>query len=146
VSISGPFHGVVVADFSRVLAGPYATMLLGDLRATVIKVESPGGDDTQHWGPPWTSEGESTSYLSVNCNKSIIAVDLASAEGKRGGLAPARRDVHGSAQVAKPLRLSARGVSYRHRPPVLGADEKGIPAWLDDGESADGHKAAGTFR
>jgi len=53
VSISGPLAGIVIADFSRVLAGPYATMLLGDLGATVIKVESPGGDDTRHWGPPW---------------------------------------------------------------------------------------------
>ena len=82
----GPLEGVVVADFSRVLAGPYATMLLGDLGATVIKVESPGGDDTRHWGPPWTPQGESTYFLSINRNKRSIALDLASPEGRRRGL------------------------------------------------------------
>jgi len=50
----GPLDGIVVADFTRVLAGPYATMLLGDMGATVIKVERPEvGDDTRHWGPPY---------------------------------------------------------------------------------------------
>ena len=48
----GPLSGIVVADFSRILAGPYATMMLGDLGADVIKVESPAGDDTRHWVPP----------------------------------------------------------------------------------------------
>jgi crotonobetainyl-CoA:carnitine CoA-transferase CaiB-like acyl-CoA transferase len=86
VSTLGPLEGVVVADFSRVLAGPYATMLLGDLGATVIKVESPGGDDTRHWGPPWTPQGESTYFLSINRNKRSIALDLASPEGRRRGL------------------------------------------------------------
>ena len=52
----GPLAGVVVADFSRVLAGPYATMLLADMGATVVKVERPdGGDDTRAWGPPWSA-------------------------------------------------------------------------------------------
>jgi len=91
VSITGPLDGVVVADFSRVLAGPYATMLLGDLGATVIKVESPSGDDTRHWGPPWTAEGESTYFLSVNRNKRGIALDLRSPEGSRRGRALVRR-------------------------------------------------------
>jgi len=83
--------GVVVADFSRVLAGPYATMLLGDLGAEVIKVESPGGDDTRHWGPPWTSEGDSTYFTSVNRNKRSIALDLRSPEGRNRGMALVRR-------------------------------------------------------
>lgn len=80
---AGPLDGVVVADFSRVLAGPYATMLLGDLGATVVKVEPPVGDETRHWGPPWYDDGsgerESTYYLSVNRNKASIVLDLTSA-------------------------------------------------------------------
>jgi crotonobetainyl-CoA:carnitine CoA-transferase CaiB-like acyl-CoA transferase len=72
----GPLDGVLVADFSRVLAGPYATMLLGDLGATVVKVEPPQGDDTRHWGPPWTADGESTYYQSINRNKSSLVLDL----------------------------------------------------------------------
>ena len=265
VTNSGPLDGVVVADFSRVLAGPYATMLLGDLGATVIKVESPVGDDTRHWGPPWTPDGESTYFLSINRNKRSIALDLRSPEGRSRGLALVRRadvmiengayaltndvahgmgirhpsicpyeqfptadrlliiaagndrqfrelceclglpqlsddprfatnsarvahrdqlipllgsvlrtggadewfatltgagvpcgpindvaqgmqfaeslglepivDVNGSAQVANPLRLSATPVSYRCRPPALGADEDEILAWLDRPEN-----------
>jgi len=91
VSTSGPLDGVVIADFSRVLAGPYATMLLGDLGATVIKVESPRGDDTRHWGPPWTPEGDSTYFLSINRNKRSIALDLSTPAGSRRGLALVRR-------------------------------------------------------
>lgn len=72
---AGPLSGVVVADFSRVLAGPYCTMLLADLGATVIKVESPGGDDTRGWIPP-QRDGVSTYYLSVNRNKQSIVLDL----------------------------------------------------------------------
>jgi crotonobetainyl-CoA:carnitine CoA-transferase CaiB-like acyl-CoA transferase len=74
-------QGVVVADFSRVLAGPYATMLLGDLGATVIKVEGPAGDDTRRWGPPWAN-GMSTYYQSVNRNKRSIALDLSIARDR----------------------------------------------------------------
>src|SRR5690606_1649912 len=71
----GPLSGVLVADFSRILAGPYATMLLADLGADVIKVEGPGGDDTRSWTPP--SRGDvSTYYLGVNRGKRSIVLDL----------------------------------------------------------------------
>ena len=71
----GPLSGLLVADFSRVLAGPYSTMLLADLGAEVVKVESPGGDDTRTWQPP-SRDGVATYYLSANRNKRSIALDL----------------------------------------------------------------------
>jgi crotonobetainyl-CoA:carnitine CoA-transferase CaiB-like acyl-CoA transferase len=72
-----PLEGVVVADFSRVLAGPLATMMLGDLGADVIKIERPQhGDETRSWGPPYTADGSSAYYLSVNRNKRSITLDL----------------------------------------------------------------------
>jgi crotonobetainyl-CoA:carnitine CoA-transferase CaiB-like acyl-CoA transferase len=71
-----PLEGVKVLDLSRVLAGPYATMVLGDLGADVLKVEHPErGDDTRHWGPPFAG-GESAYFLSVNRNKRSIGVDI----------------------------------------------------------------------
>ena len=75
---SGPLTGLLVADFSRVLAGPYCTMLLADLGADVIKVESPAGDDTRRWVPPVTDAGISTYYLAINRNKRSVALDLGS--------------------------------------------------------------------
>ncbi|WGW13935.1 CoA transferase [Saxibacter everestensis] len=72
---TGPLSGVVIADFTRILAGPYCTMLLADMGATVIKVESPAGDDTRTWRPP-LRDGEATYYLAVNRNKHSIALDL----------------------------------------------------------------------
>ncbi len=78
-----PLAGVRVLDLSRVLAGPYCTMLLGDLGADVLKVELPGeGDDTRRWGPPYVG-GESAYYLSVNRNKRGITLNLKSAAGQR---------------------------------------------------------------
>lgn len=75
--MTGALDGIIVADFSRVLAGPYATMLLADLGATVVKVERPGsGDDTRAWGPPYAADGQSTYFQSVNRNKASIALDL----------------------------------------------------------------------
>ncbi len=81
----GPLAGIVVADLSTVLAGPYATMLLGDLGADVIKVEPPDGDPTRGWGPPWIGEGPNRTaayYLSVNRNKRSIRIDLRQAGGR----------------------------------------------------------------
>jgi crotonobetainyl-CoA:carnitine CoA-transferase CaiB-like acyl-CoA transferase len=72
---TGPLSGLLVADFSRILAGPYATMLLADLGAEVVKVESPAGDDTRTWSPP-VRDGISTYYLGVNRNKRSVALDL----------------------------------------------------------------------
>ncbi len=80
----GPLAGLVVADFSRVLAGPYATMMLADMGATVIKIERPGsGDDTRSWGPPFDTSGTATYFNSVNRNKTSRTIDLQTSEGVR---------------------------------------------------------------
>ena len=77
-----------ILDFSRVLAGPLATMTLADLGAEVTKVERPGGgDDTRSWGPPHDIEGEATYFQAVNRNKRSLVLDL----GEAGDLAEARR-------------------------------------------------------
>ena len=73
--------GIRVADFSRVLAGPYATMMLADLGADVIKIESPDGDDTRHWLPPVDAAGRSTYFSAVNRNKRSMVCDLRSPDG-----------------------------------------------------------------
>lgn len=79
-------HDILVADFSRILAGPLCTMMLGDAGARVIKIEEPRGDETRRWGPPFLA-GESAYFLSVNRNKESVVLDLKS----EGGLAAARR-------------------------------------------------------
>jgi crotonobetainyl-CoA:carnitine CoA-transferase CaiB-like acyl-CoA transferase len=77
-----PLHGIRVLDLSRVLAGPYCTMVLGDLGADVIKVESPEGDETRAWGPPFAG-GESAYYLCVNRNKRDIVLNFKTEEGRQ---------------------------------------------------------------
>ncbi|WP_314147932.1 CoA transferase [uncultured Leifsonia sp.] len=83
----GVLAGIRVADFSRVLAGPYATMMLADFGADVVKIESPAGDDTRAWRPPVDAAGESTYFGAVNRNKRSVVCDL----GTEDGLAAARR-------------------------------------------------------
>jgi crotonobetainyl-CoA:carnitine CoA-transferase CaiB-like acyl-CoA transferase len=73
--------GIVIADFGRVLAAPYATMVLADLGAEVIKIEHPRGDETRTWGPPHV-DGKATYFLSVNRNKTSTTLDLSSDEGR----------------------------------------------------------------
>ena len=78
-----PLHGIVVADFSRVLAGPLCTQLLGDAGARVIKIEEPErGDETRRWGPPFV-RGVSAYFLSINRNKESIAIDLKTPDGMK---------------------------------------------------------------
>lgn len=79
---AGPLHGVRVADFSRVLAGPHATMLLADLGADVIKIESPEGDGTRQWRPPVNAAGQSTYFAGVNRGKRSVVCDLGDAVGR----------------------------------------------------------------
>jgi len=83
--MKGALEGVRVLDLSRVLAGPWATQLLADLGAEVIKVEKPGaGDDTRHWGPPWHEHGEekvAAYFLAANRGKRSVAIDFATEEG-----------------------------------------------------------------
>jgi crotonobetainyl-CoA:carnitine CoA-transferase CaiB-like acyl-CoA transferase len=108
-----PLDGILVADFSRVLAGPLAAMLLGDLGADVIKVERPdGGDDTRAWGPPWRG-GEATYYLGLNRNKRSLALDL---------------DDHGDAALARRLAGRADVLIESFRPGLMAR-------WGLDGET-----------
>src|SRR3954453_19327387 len=77
----GPLSGTRVVDLTRALAGPYCTLLLGDMGADVIKIELPGtGDETRQWGPPFVA-GESSYFMSVNRNKRSVVLDLKSASG-----------------------------------------------------------------
>lgn len=77
-------EGIRILDLSRILAGPYCTMVLGDLGADVIKIELPGkGDDTRQWGPPFTEDGDSAYYLSVNRNKKSVTLNLKSPRGQK---------------------------------------------------------------
>lgn len=89
--MTGPLDGVLVADFTRLLAGPHATMLLADLGADVIKVESPAGDDARSWGPPFMANGTSVYFHAANRNKRSVVLDLRSKDGRDAARALARR-------------------------------------------------------
>ncbi|HTG48110.1 MAG TPA: CoA transferase [Actinomycetota bacterium] len=118
-SVASPaaLEGVRIADFSRVLAGPLATMLLADLGAEVVKIERPeGGDDTRAWGPPWAPDGESSYFLGVNRNKRSVALELT---------------VPGDLAVAHELVARADVVIENFRPGVMarfGLDEPTLRA------------------
>ena len=107
---SGPLSGLLVADFSRILAGPYASMLLADMGAEVVKVESPTGDDTRTWMPPVRDE-VSTYYLAINRNKRSVSLDLRD-EGDNA----LARELAGRADVVienfKPGGLAKYGLDY----------------------------------
>ncbi|TFV80799.1 CoA transferase [Blastococcus sp. CT_GayMR20] len=106
----GPLAGLLVADFSRILAGPYSTMLLADLGAEVVKVEGPGGDDTRTWQPP-VRDGVATYYLGVNRNKRSVALDLKDAGDRELARELARRaDV--LVENFKPGGLGRFGLDY----------------------------------
>lgn len=104
--------GLRIVDFSRVLAGPLATMVLADLGAEVTKVERPGcGDDTRAWGPPWDETGMSTYFQAVNRNKTSIVLDLASDADRRR----ARELVAGADAVVENFRpgvMQRLGLGY----------------------------------
>jgi len=117
---TGPLKGILVADFSRILAGPYATMLLADLGADVIKVEGPAGDDTRTWMPP-VRDGVATYYLGINRNKRSIALDLRD----EGDLAAARelaRRADVMIENFKPGGLARFGLDYD----TVATDNEGI--------------------
>ncbi len=131
-----PLAGIRVADFSRVLAGPLATMILADLGADVVKIERPGtGDDTRQWGPPFLG-ADAAYFLSLNRNKRSVELDLASDEGR----AAARRLALASDVVVENFRpglMSRFGLDHR----TLSAERPGLvycslTAFGPDGESA----------
>ena len=110
----GALAGVRVLDFTRVLAGPFCTMMLADMGADVIKVESLQGDDTRQWGPPWFGMGEqrqSAYYLSVNRNKRSITLNLKSAAGR-----DIARQLAAQSQIVvenfKPGTMASFGLGY----------------------------------
>jgi crotonobetainyl-CoA:carnitine CoA-transferase CaiB-like acyl-CoA transferase len=110
--MSGALADLRIVDFSRVLAGPLATMVLADLGAEVIKVERPGtGDETRRWGPPYDETGMATYFQAVNRNKASVALDL----GTDGGRERARELVAGADVVVENFRpgtMDAFGLGY----------------------------------
>jgi len=101
-----------IVDFSRVLAGPFATMMLADFGAEVTKVERPGvGDETRSWGPPYDERGEATYFQSVNRNKAGVAIDMGSDEG----LAELRRRAREADVLVENFRpglMAAKGLDH----------------------------------
>jgi crotonobetainyl-CoA:carnitine CoA-transferase CaiB-like acyl-CoA transferase len=120
--MSSALGSLRVLDFSRVLAGPFATMMLADLGAEVTKVERPGvGDETRSWGPPYDERGEATYFQSVNRNKSSVALDFGDADD----LAEIRRLAREADVLVENFRpglMAERGLGYE----ALRADNPGL--------------------
>ncbi|MDN5852494.1 MAG: CoA transferase [Actinomycetia bacterium] len=130
---TGPLCGLLVADFSRVLAGPFATQILGDLGADVVKVEAPVGDETRGWRPP-EREGISTYYLGINRNKRDIALDFRVDEDRALAQELARRaDV--VIENFKPGGLAKFGLDYES---VSATNERVVYASISGFGSAGG--------
>ena len=125
---------LLILDLSRVLAGPYATQLLGDLGARIIKVEQPGqGDETRAWGPPFTSGGQSAYFLCANRNKESLTLNLKHPEGQAVLRQLARRaDV--LVENFRPGTLAALGLGYAE----LRADNPGLVYCAITGYGQDG--------
>jgi crotonobetainyl-CoA:carnitine CoA-transferase CaiB-like acyl-CoA transferase len=128
-----PLDGIRVVDLSRVLAGPFATMLLADLGADVVKVEPPGGDETRGWGPPWwgdPADRRSAYFASVNRNKRSVVLDLRTDDARDvldGLLATADLLVHNyRPSTAGRLGLKADALRARH-PRLVVATVGGFP-------------------
>ena len=114
--------GLLVADFSRVLAGPMAAMTLGDLGADVIKVESPAGDETRSWQPPTDDQGRATYFLSVNRNKRSVVLDLKDP----GDLALARGTRPPGRRPDRELQARARWTGSRSTTTTVSMENPGI--------------------
>ena len=138
----GPLSDLLVLDLTRALAGPHAAMMLGDMGARVIKIESPDGDDSRGWGPPFLGEDderESTYFMSANRNKESLVLDLKSDDGPGragpAGRAGRRADGELPGRRAGPARLPGRAaaraqpaadraVDHRLRPRRPGGDAR----------------------
>ena len=107
-----PLGPLRILDFSRILAGPFATMMLADLGADVLKVERPGtGDETRSWGPPFDAQGRATYFQSVNRNKQSVALDL-TAEADLARARELARDADVVVENFRPDVMDKLGLGY----------------------------------
>jgi crotonobetainyl-CoA:carnitine CoA-transferase CaiB-like acyl-CoA transferase len=142
--VTGPLSSIRVLDLSRVLAGPWATQLLADYGAEVVKIERPGrGDDTRQWGPPWLHEPrdgpgrESAYFLATNRNKRSLTVDLASNEGQ--GLV---RELAAKADVIVENFKAGTLGRWKLSPEVLRRENPGLIVCTISAFSRDGSRAS----
>lgn len=123
-----PLEGIKIIDLTRILSGPYCTMTLADLGAEIIKIESPEGDDTRKWGPPFI-EGESAYYLSINRNKKSVVLNIKEDKGKEVFFRLIR-DADVVIENFRPGTLDKLGISYevlkRHNPSIILASISGF--------------------